>query len=275
VILTFSHLWSKVCAMNTITVLLGATGLLLVAAVALSFSAMNKRADSSEVAGLRAEIAALEEQQRSLNAPASSLLGSPNPLVPVLPPAPVPAPFPAPVPTPPLAELAVNPEPSGHPTPSPTPVNPVAGDIGENSSTGDAAKMKALQEELARAKKAHETLLAEQEQGLISKHLIGIDRKNQARASTVKAAFLQAKVIEWVPEDVEGGGFAMIEVHRDDLQVGTILGIRRKSGIYGHVEVVHLYPADGQAAANPVRGTFPDGGKPTVKLGDELIIPPL
>ena len=52
--------------MNTITVLLGATGLLLVAAVALSFSAMNKKADSSEVAGLRAEIAALEEQQRSL-----------------------------------------------------------------------------------------------------------------------------------------------------------------------------------------------------------------
>ncbi len=249
--------------MNTITVLLGATGLLLVAAVALSFSAMNKKADSSEVAGLKAEIAALEEQQRSLNAPAPSLLGSPNLFVP------------APVPTPPLAELAVNPEPNEHPSLSPIPVNPIAGDIGENPSTGDAAKMKALQEELARAKKAHETLLAEQEQGLISKPLIGIDRKNQARASTVKAAFLQAKVIEWVPEDVEGGGFAMIEVHRDDLQVGTILGIRRKSGIYGHVEVVHLYPADGQAAANPVRGTFPDGGKPTVKLGDELIIPPL
>ena len=75
--------------MNTITVLLGATGLLLVAAVALSFSAMNKKADSSEVAGLKAEIAALEEQQRSLNAPAPSLLGSPNLFVP------------APVPTPP------------------------------------------------------------------------------------------------------------------------------------------------------------------------------
>ena len=259
--------------MNTITVLLGATGLLLVAAVALSFSAMNKKPDSSEMAGLRAEIAVLEEQQRNLTTP---LLRSPNPLVPLVPPAPVPAP-PAPLPTPLVAELTVNPEPNdlaNSPTPV-DPVEPVAGDLVENSSTGEAAQLKALQEELARAKKAHETLLAEQEQGLVSKHLIGIDRKNQARASTVRAAFLQAKVIEWVPEDVEGGGFAMIEIHRDSLQVGTILGIRRKSGIYGHVEVVHLYPADGQAAANPVRGTFPDGGKPNVKPGDELIIPPL
>ena len=36
-----------------------------------------------------------------------------------------------------------------------------------------------------------------------------------------------------------------------------------------------LYPEEGQAIANPVKGTFPTGGKPDVQPGDDLIIPPL
>ena len=60
--------------MNMITVLLGATGLLLVVAVALSFGTMNNHTDKAEVARLKAEIAALQVQEQQLAAPAPGAL---------------------------------------------------------------------------------------------------------------------------------------------------------------------------------------------------------
>ena len=129
--------------------------------------------------------------------------------------------------------------------------------------------------ELAKVERENELLKEEAKQGLISKPMIEAAKKQKARASTVKQAWIQAKVIEWVAQqpDQEAGGFAIIELHRD-VQPGTILAIRRQTGIYGRLEVDHVYPGKKQASANPVRGTFPDGTTPVIKPGDELILPP-
>ncbi|MFP6881419.1 MAG: hypothetical protein VCA34_10740, partial [Roseibacillus sp.] len=65
--------------MNMITVLLGATGLLLVVAVAMAFGTMNSQTDKPEVARLKAEIAALQAQEQQLAAPAPGALLPPHP----------------------------------------------------------------------------------------------------------------------------------------------------------------------------------------------------
>jgi hypothetical protein len=106
--------------------------------------------------------------------------------------------------------------------------------------------------------------------------MIETAKKQKARASTVRQAWLQAKVVEWVDKqpDQQAGGFAIIELHRE-IQPGTILAIRRQAGIYGQLKVAHIFePEKTKASANPVRGTFPDGAPPVIKPGDELILPP-
>jgi cell division protein FtsB len=261
-ILTFSQLWSKLTSMNMITVLLGATGLLLVVAVALSFGAMNNHTDKAEVARLKAEIAALQVQEQQLAAPGALLTLHPTPLA--------------------LAPAApVGLDSSGSPAPNPAPfaVPPNNDDV---PPIGDEAAIAKLEQEIRDADQKFaelalktegvelENKVLKQEQDLISNPTIKADRKNRARASTIRAALLQARVVQWAED-----GFAVIDVHRDDLQVGTILAIRRQTGIYGQLVVDKLYPEEGQAIANPVKGTFPTGGKPDVQPGDDLIIPPL
>ena len=82
--------------MNMITALLGATGLLLAAAVTLSVMKMTGNDDEAELKKIRAELAALSAQQSQLNPPAPvpgidpSLLAPANPAPSPLPPAPSP-----------------------------------------------------------------------------------------------------------------------------------------------------------------------------------------
>ena len=245
--------------MNMITVLLGATGLLLVVAVALAFGTMNNHTDKAEVARLKAEIAALQAQEQQFAALARG------------------AKFPDA--TAPAAPAGL--DSSGSPAPNPAPfvVPPNNDDV---LLIGDEAAIAKLEQEIHDADQKFaelalkpegvelENKVLKQEQDLISNPTIKADRKNRARASTIKAALLQARVVKWADD-----GFAVIRVHRDDLQVGTILAIRRQTGIYGQLVVDKLYPEEGQAIANPVKGTFPTGGKPDVQPGDDLIIPPL
>jgi hypothetical protein len=54
--------------------------------------------------------------------------------------------------------------------------------------------------------------------------------------------------------------------------MNTELAIRRGTGIIGRIIVSNI--ADGATFADPLPGTFP-GGSVDVKVGDELIIPPL
>ena len=251
--------------MNLITTLLGATGLLLVVAVTLSVMKMGKGDEQAEINKLRAELDLLNAQQSQLT--------------------PMPSP---PAPTPLSPEGLVSSGGTASPTgadpdlPKPTSTPQGAEDLpsglitAANPATGESAPTRAqLEEELAKAEQENELLKQEAREGLISKSMIESAKKQKARASTVKQAWLQAKVIEWVAKqpDQQSGGFAIIELHRD-MPPGTVLAIRRQSGIYGRLMVDHIYTDKNQASANPVRGTFPDGEAPEINPGDELIIAP-
>jgi len=84
----------------------------------------------------------------------------------------------------------------------------------------------------------------------------------------IAEALLVAKVREYV-EDPDYGGFATIDVTMpEQVQPGTILAIRRKTGILGQLKVSDV-SAEG-AIANPLPGFGPIEPQP----GDELILPP-
>ena len=255
--------------MNLITTLLGATGLLLVVAVALSVMKMGKGDEEAEIRKLRAELDLLNAQQAQLTQTPSASL--PNPLsTPRLDPSPEITPPTGISPSPPESESTPR---TAEASPEDIPSDPItAPDTADGTSAPTRAQ---LEEELAKAEQENELLKREAREGLISKSMIESAEKQKARASTVKQAWLQAKVIEWVAKqpDQQSGGFAIIELHRD-MPPGTILAIRRQSGIYGRLMVDHIYTDKNQASANPVRGTFPDGEAPEINPGDELIIAP-
>ena len=255
--------------MNLITTLLGATGLLLVVAVALSVMKMGKGDEEAEIRKLRAELDLLNAQQIQLTQTPSPSLPNPpaqpslDPSREITPPTGINPSPPESEPTPRTAEAS----------PEGIPSDPITA---PETADGTSAPTRAqLEEELAKAEQENELLKREAREGLISKSMIESAEKQKARASTVKQAWLQAKVIEWVAKqpDQQSGGFAIIELHRD-MPPGTILAIRRQSGIYGRLMVDHIYTDKNQASANPVRGTFPDGEAPEINPGDELIIAP-
>ena len=255
--------------MNLITTLLGATGLLLVVAVALSVMKMGKGDEEAEIRKLRAELDLLNAQQIQLTQTPSPSLPNP-PAQPSLDPSREITPPTGINPSPPKSEPTPR---TAEASPEGIPSDPITA---PETADGTSAPTRAqLEEELAKAEQENELLKREAREGLISKSMIESAEKQKARASTVKQAWLQAKVIEWVAKqpDQQSGGFAIIELHRD-MPPGTILAIRRQSGIYGRLMVDHIYTDKNQASANPVRGTFPDGEAPEINPGDELIIAP-
>jgi len=58
----------------------------------------------------------------------------------------------------------------------------------------------------------------------------------------------------------------------ENVQVGTVLGIRRNGGLLGQLKVAQVYTNEGMATADP--HIFP-GGSVDIEPGDELIVPPL
>ncbi len=98
----------------------------------------------------------------------------------------------------------------------------------------------------------------------------GVEDKDKElrRARMISEALLIGKVSEFV-EDAQYGGFVTFSVLMpEQVQTGTILAIRRKTGILGLLKVSDV-TAEG-AIANPLPGFGPVN--PTV--GDELILPP-
>jgi hypothetical protein len=88
------------------------------------------------------------------------------------------------------------------------------------------------------------------------------------RANMISQALLMGRVKEYV-EDPQYGGFVTFEILMpEQVQVGTILGIRRKTGILGQLKVSDV-TTEG-AIANPLPGF----GPVNPAIGDELILPP-
>ena len=110
--------------------------------------------------------------------------------------------------------------------------------------------------------------LATDEDGLIAQR--GLESKDGElrRARLIGDALLMGRIREYV-EDPKMGGFITFEILMpEQVQKGTILAIRRKTGILGQLKVSDI-TSEG-AIANPLPGFGP--AKP--QAGDELILPP-
>lgn len=133
------------------------------------------------------------------------------------------------------------------------------------------AKMEAGQAALAQIeadKTARDAKLADSESLLNDqKNLEGKDSELK-RARMIAQALLIGRVHEF-REDPQYGGFVTFEILMpEQVQPGTILAIRRKTGILGQLKVSEVTPDGGIASPLPGIGKF------TPVAGDELILPP-
>ncbi len=142
----------------------------------------------------------------------------------------------------------------------------------------NAAEIEAMKAQMAAGKEAIERLqdekasrdkkLAQDEEGLLGQRKLESTDSELRRARMISNALLMGRVKEYV-EDPNMGGFVTFEVLMpEQILAGTIVAIRRKTGILGQLKVSDV-TAEG-AIANPLPGFGPV--KPQV--GDELILPP-
>lgn len=114
-------------------------------------------------------------------------------------------------------------------------------------------------------KAARDAKIAQDEEGLLSQRDLEKGDTELKRARMIGQALLIGRVIEYMEDD----SFITFEILMpEQVQVGTILGIRRKTGILGQLSVSDVTPEGG--IANPLPGFGPIQPKP----GDELILPP-
>lgn len=136
-----------------------------------------------------------------------------------------------------------------------------------------AAEREAMQRQIDELQKEKEKAerdaeVADREAAFVGgKMLEGRDQEAR-RARMIRDSLVIGRIKEWV-EDPQFGGFATVEVIMpDNVQPGTVLCIRRNTGILGRLRVGEM-SIEG-AIANPV-GTFPEA-RP--QAGDELILEP-
>jgi len=144
-----------------------------------------------------------------------------------------------------------------------------------NAAEIEAMKARLDEKEAALAKAEEEknktkrdSKVSQDEEGLISQRDLEKGDKELRRARMISDALLIGRVKEYV-EDAQFGGFITIDVIMpEQVQVGTILAIRRKTGILAQFKVSEVSREGG--IANPIAGF----GPVQPKAGDELILPP-
>jgi len=127
-----------------------------------------------------------------------------------------------------------------------------------------------LKEQIEAEKKKREQ--AEAETVAMTERQSGKLNREQRRAKLIGMAMLMAQVKEVAQE---GGIYVVVidvKMH-EQVPVGSELAIRRGTGIIGRLTVSSI-DGGGNCFADPLPGSFP-GGNIDVKVGDELIVPPL
>ena len=149
-----------------------------------------------------------------------------------------------------------------------------------SASPSSAAEVEALRLQVEQQRRALEEIeavkngerdkkLQQAEEGLEAQRNIEKSDSELRRARLISDALLIGTVREYV-QDPTTGGFVTFDIKMpEQVQVGTILAIRRKTGILGQLKVSAV-ESDG-AIANPMGGFGPVEPVP----GDELILPPL
>jgi len=132
-----------------------------------------------------------------------------------------------------------------------------------------AQKEAALQEIEAEKNKAERDAdVYRDEAGLVGQRELEKGDGELRRARMISDALLIGRVVQY-QEDANLGDFVTIEVMMpENVQPGTILAIRRKTGILGQLKVSSLEGTG--AIANPMPGF----GQVKPQPGDELILPP-
>lgn len=117
------------------------------------------------------------------------------------------------------------------------------------------------------AQKLRDKKVAQDEEGLIAQRDLEKTDGELRRARMISDALLVGRITDYVED--EYGGFAIFDVIlSEQVQIGTTLAIRRKTGILGQLKVSDITPDGGIANPLPGFGQF----KP--ESGDELILPP-
>ena len=131
------------------------------------------------------------------------------------------------------------------------------------------ARLDAAEDETTKAER--DASVAEDEAGLIAQRDLESRDRDLRRARQISQALLIATITEYV-EDEQIGSFAVVDIQRpENVQSGTVLDIRRNTGILGKLKVSEI--SGSEAIANPVPESF-FGGRIDIQPGDELIIPP-
>jgi len=230
--LTSASLPSNFAPMDTMKLLLGATVALLLGALAVSWQGMNTGVKNTP----RDELARLQKQVDELRAEQDKLALERQ------------------------LQVLRN-APASVPTPSAN-----AADIEAMKAQMEAGK--AAIQKLEEEKAKRDAKLADAEEGLGDQRKLENSDTELKRARMISQALLMGRVKEYV-EDAQYGGFVTFDVLMpDQVQTGTVLAIRRKTGILGQLKVSDI-SAEG-AIANPLPGF----GQIKPQVGDELILPP-
>ena len=219
--------------MDTMKLLLGATVALLLGALVVSWQGMTsgvKNTSPDEMARLKKQIAELRMEQDNLQREKQ------------------------------LQQLKSMPAPAPATTASAEQVEAMRAQLAANNA--------ALAQLELEKQAAQDAKLAIEEEGLLGQRDLENADSELKRARMIGQALLIGRISEIV-EDAQFGGFMTFDILMpEQVQIGTILAIRRKTGILGQLKVSDVTPEGG--IANPLPGVAPVQPQP----GDELILPP-
>ncbi len=221
--------------MDTMKILLGATVALLLGALIMSWQTAKegvRNTPEDEIARLHKQVEELRVQQERLQIERQ------------------------------IQELRSAPEPRVAAAPSDAELDAIRAEL--------AAKDAALREIEAEKEKAErDASVYRDEAGLIGQRNLESGDNELRRARQIRDALLIGRITEYVEDSEYGGGFVTLEVVMpENVHIGTVLGIRRNTGILGRIKVTDV-TSEG-AIGNLLSGF--GGVKP--EPGDELILPP-
>ncbi|MGB0145059.1 MAG: hypothetical protein ACPGJR_00885 [Akkermansiaceae bacterium] len=220
--------------MTTTNILLAMTSLLIVVAFGLTFGGFSKDRNSSES---KEEIAALRKEWEALQAENRALELSQTQALRAVP---------APVTTP--APISV----------TPSTANPL-----------DDARIAELEKEIENLKDENDTL--EQEMKIVTQPMNEAKAEQQRKAKRISMALDMGTVVTANKET----GFVIFKpsLSAPNHQPGTILSVRRNSGILGDI-IVERLAENGQYVANMKPQVFAPDGYPDIIPGDTIIVNP-
>lgn len=230
--LTSACILSNLSRVDTMKLLLGATIALLLGALAVSWQGLRRgveNASPDEIARLKKQVTELRQEQDKLELERQ------------------------------LQQLKLNSP--ATPEAQAAQLEAVKAEVELNK-----ARLAQIETEKAEAEKAaRDARLTQDEDGLLSQRDLEKGDSELRRARLIGEALLIGRVREYVTES----GFITFDILMpEQVQNGTVLALRRKTGILGQFTVTDVTPEGGIADLLPGVGRFEP------KPGDELILPP-